>query len=94
MCFRALFRLLDALPADVLGHVISLAIDGTSATALLLDRKTGAVLKPPKLYNESQVMNNIFLCERTGSGGGGAEVVGGGERERERESARERERER
>jgi hypothetical protein len=34
---------------------VSLAIDGTSATALLLDRRSGTVLQPPKLYNESQV---------------------------------------
>eukprot|EP00884_Botryococcus_braunii_P014144 jgi/Botrbrau1/22730/Bobra.0132s0068.1 len=49
-----LYRLLDAIPSDVKQLIVSLAFDGTSATALLLDRRTGAVLQPPKLYNESQ----------------------------------------
>lgn len=52
---RTLYRLLDAIPDDVKQLIVSLAFDGTSATALLLDRRTGAVLQPPKLYNESQV---------------------------------------
>jgi hypothetical protein len=51
---RVLFELLASLPAPARGRVASLAIDGTSATALLLDVGSGAVLAPPKLYNEAQ----------------------------------------
>lgn len=51
---RVLWELLAAVPADVRSQVVSLAIDGTSATAMLLDEASGAVLQPPKLYNEAQ----------------------------------------
>lgn len=51
---RVLWELLAAVPADVRSQVVSLAIDGTSATAVLLDTASGAVLQPPKLYNEAQ----------------------------------------
>ena len=50
----ALFDLLAALDPEVMARVVSLAIDGTSATTLLLDADTGALLQPPKLYNEAQ----------------------------------------
>lgn len=35
-------------------RVASLAIDGTSATTLLIDAATGRCLAPPKMYNEAQ----------------------------------------
>jgi hypothetical protein len=35
-------------------RVQSVAIDGTSSTALLVDRRDGRVLAAPKLYNEGQ----------------------------------------
>lgn len=49
-----LYELLQALPWDVRQGVASLAIDGTSATAMLVDRSTSAVLAPARLYNEAQ----------------------------------------
>lgn len=55
----ALFELLDALPADLRAKVASIAIDGTSATTLLLDATSGAVLQPPKLYNEAQAASIV-----------------------------------
>jgi sugar (pentulose or hexulose) kinase len=51
---RALFDLLSQLPAEVKGRIQRIAIDGTSATTILLDKSTGIVLAPAKLYNESQ----------------------------------------
>jgi hypothetical protein len=41
---RVLFQLVQELPSDVRQQVVSLAIDGTSATSLLVDRNTGATL--------------------------------------------------
>jgi hypothetical protein len=35
-------------------RVQSIAFDGTSATAMLIDRRDGSVLAAPKLYNEGQ----------------------------------------
>jgi hypothetical protein len=35
-------------------HHAAVAFDGTSATALLLDRVSGRHLAAPKLYNEAQ----------------------------------------
>lgn len=52
--FSALWRLLGSLPAEQRRHVASLAIDGTSATTLLIDGATGACLAPPKMYNDAQ----------------------------------------
>lgn len=51
---RVLFELVAALPQDVVASTGAIAIDGTSATALLVDAATGSVLAPPKLYNEQQ----------------------------------------
>ncbi|GBF88954.1 xylulose kinase [Raphidocelis subcapitata] len=51
---RVLFDLLSSLPAPARARAASLAIDGTSATALLVDARSGEVLAPPKLYNEAQ----------------------------------------
>jgi hypothetical protein len=42
------------LGGDVRQRVQSVAFDGTSSTALLLDRRDGSVLAAPKLYNEGQ----------------------------------------
>lgn len=54
MLYRVLFNLISALPAAVVNQVQSIAIDGTSATALLVDVAQGRVLAPPKLYDEVQ----------------------------------------
>lgn len=51
---RALLKLLAELPQDIKGHVTRLCIDGTSSTALLVDRRRGDVLAPTKIYNEDQ----------------------------------------
>jgi hypothetical protein len=53
-CRRVLFELVGAIPAELRAQLASIAIDGTSATAVLLDRRGGAVLAPAKLYNEAQ----------------------------------------
>jgi hypothetical protein len=50
----ALWQLLEAIPADQRRRIASLAIDGTSATTLLIDGDSGRCLAPPKLYNEAQ----------------------------------------
>jgi len=49
-----LASLLASLPPDVRARAAAVAFDGTSATAMLVGRASGAVLAPPKLYNESQ----------------------------------------
>lgn len=49
-----LFELIAALPSAVVSQVQSVAFDGTSSTALLLDAATGRVLTAPKLYDEAQ----------------------------------------
>lgn len=51
---RVLFELVGSVPQDVRQHVAAVAIDGTSATTMLVDRNTGASLAPPKLYSEAQ----------------------------------------
>ena len=53
-CNRSLWAVMDALPAEVKGAADHLAVDGMSATALLVDARTGAQLAAPMLYNESQ----------------------------------------
>jgi sugar (pentulose or hexulose) kinase len=50
----ALWSLLAALPRAPRARVAALAVDGTSATALLVDAGSGALLAPPRLYNEAQ----------------------------------------
>lgn len=53
--FRStLYALLSDLPPSTRESIASIAFDGTSATAMLVQRSTGAVLAPAKLYNESQ----------------------------------------
>lgn len=51
---RVLFDLLASLPAPAREQIASIAIDGTSATAMLVDAVSGEVLAAPKLYNEAQ----------------------------------------
>ena len=63
-CFsRTLFTLLDDLPVDVKSRVARMAFDGTSGTALLLDRNTGAILQPAKLYNEKQPVESLLAAQ-------------------------------
>ena len=50
----ALFQLLRSLPAAVRARLAAIAIDGTSATTLLVDAGSGEVLAPPKMYDEMQ----------------------------------------
>ena len=52
--FSALWALVDSVPGEVRREVASVAIDGTSATAMLVDATSGHVLRPAKLYNEAQ----------------------------------------
>lgn len=54
-CRSALWSLVSDIPPDVLGRVKAIAIDGTSATTLLIDERDGSHLATPKLYNEAQV---------------------------------------
>jgi hypothetical protein len=56
---RALFELLRSVPDDVLRSTRRIAFDGTSATALLVDRSTGAVVADAKLYNEAQAQHIV-----------------------------------
>ena len=51
---RSLWAVMDALPAEVRAAADHLAVDGMSATALLVDARGGAQLTAPMLYNESQ----------------------------------------
>jgi hypothetical protein len=51
---RCLWHLLASLPEDVRQGARRIAIDGTSATALLLDARNGDLLTDAKLYNEAQ----------------------------------------
>ena len=51
---RSLWGILDALPADVRAAAKYLAVDGMSATALLVDGRSGEQLAAPMLYNDSQ----------------------------------------
>ncbi|GLC37560.1 hypothetical protein PLESTB_001760900 [Pleodorina starrii] len=51
---RVLFELIGSLDPAVRSSVASVAFDGTSATAMLVDPRDGTPLAPPKLYNEAQ----------------------------------------
>lgn len=42
------------MPSAQRQRVASLAIDGTSATTMLIDAASGRCLAPPKMYNEAQ----------------------------------------
>ncbi|KAF5764471.1 putative carbohydrate kinase, FGGY, ATPase, nucleotide binding domain-containing protein [Helianthus annuus] len=48
-----LFSLLEDIPITMRSLITSISIDGTSATTLILDSKTGEALARPLLYNES-----------------------------------------
>nr|CAD1818919.1 unnamed protein product [Ananas comosus var. bracteatus] len=50
---ETLFSLLDDIPASYRPYIASISIDGTSATTLIIDSKTGELLSGPFLYNES-----------------------------------------
>lgn len=50
---ETLFTLLDQIPADLREQVGAIALDGTSATALLCD-ELGAPITPPLLYNDDR----------------------------------------
>nr|GEZ13558.1 xylulose kinase-1 [Tanacetum cinerariifolium] len=48
-----LFSLLEDIPITMRSLITSISIDGTSATTLIIDSKTGEALARPLLYNES-----------------------------------------
>ena len=49
----ALWTLLEGLPADVRAAAAAIAVDGTSASAMLVDDVTGAPLTAPLMYNDA-----------------------------------------
>eukprot|EP00210_Caulerpa_lentillifera_P006661 g6364.t1 len=51
---RTLFEVLSSIPEELRTRVESLAFDGTSGTALLVDVESGECLESPKWYNEVQ----------------------------------------
>ena len=55
----ALWRLLGKLPEGERARLASIAIDGTSATTLLVDGGSGEVLAPPRMYNEAQAAQAV-----------------------------------
>lgn len=50
----ALETLLGSLQQEHLENIAAIAIDGTSSTALIVDRSTGWPILEPKMYNEAQ----------------------------------------
>ncbi|KAI0499825.1 hypothetical protein KFK09_018033 [Dendrobium nobile] len=50
---QTLFSLLEDVPIDLRSYIVSISIDGTSATTIIIDSKTGELLCRPFLYNES-----------------------------------------
>jgi D-ribulokinase len=60
---QALFALLDAIPAELKADMAAIAIDGTSATAILFDCQHGSLLATPKLYNEAQSPHIVDLVK-------------------------------
>lgn len=60
----ALWQLLDAVPQAQRQRVASLAIDGTSATTMLINAATGRCLAPPKMYNEAQSAAAVARAEQ------------------------------
>lgn len=56
--------MIASLPADTRGSIRSIAIDGTSSTALLCNRTTSAILEQPKMYNESQGQDSVNLAAK------------------------------
>jgi len=49
----ALFGLVADVPPEARERIVSISIDGTSATSMLLDAATGSLLAKPLLYNET-----------------------------------------
>ncbi|GLI67893.1 hypothetical protein VaNZ11_012217 [Volvox africanus] len=60
---RVLFELIGSLDPAVRSSIKSVAFDGTSATALLVDPRDGTPLAPPKLYNEAQAKDIIVAAK-------------------------------
>ncbi|GIL57680.1 hypothetical protein Vafri_12808 [Volvox africanus] len=60
---RVLFELIGSLDQSVRSSITSVAFDGTSATALLIDPRDGAPLAPPKLYNEAQAKDIVAAAK-------------------------------
>ncbi|XP_058756775.1 D-ribulose kinase-like [Vicia villosa] len=50
---ETLFLLLEDIPLNLRKHIVSISIDGTSATTIIVDSETGEPLWRPFLYNES-----------------------------------------
>eukprot|EP00238_Polyblepharides_amylifera_P003807 CAMPEP_0196586466 /NCGR_PEP_ID=MMETSP1081-20130531/54380_1 /TAXON_ID=36882 /ORGANISM="Pyramimonas amylifera, Strain CCMP720" /LENGTH=478 /DNA_ID=CAMNT_0041908363 /DNA_START=97 /DNA_END=1533 /DNA_ORIENTATION=- len=50
---RALFGLLEDVPSELRSHIASIAIDGTSATAMLVQESSGEVLAGPLMYDHA-----------------------------------------
>ncbi|XP_057456475.1 D-ribulose kinase isoform X2 [Lotus japonicus] len=49
---ETLFSMLEDIPVDLRKHIVSISIDGTSATTIIVDSNTGEPLWRPFLYNE------------------------------------------
>ncbi|KAJ9515566.1 hypothetical protein QJQ45_021673 [Haematococcus lacustris] len=84
---RCLEQLMKAVPEEVRSKVTALAFDGTSGTALLVDKASGRVLAAPRMYNEAQAPEAVQaaglpLVQAAGlaPGGGVAGGAGGGAR--------------
>lgn len=50
----ALQSTFHTIPGDIMARIGRICFDGTSATTLLIDMKSGDVISDAKLYNESQ----------------------------------------
>ncbi|EFJ40231.1 hypothetical protein VOLCADRAFT_40978, partial [Volvox carteri f. nagariensis] len=60
---RVLYELIHSLDPAVRSCVTSVAFDGTSATALLVDPRDGTPLAAPKLYNEAQAKEVVAAAK-------------------------------
>ena len=56
--------------SDQVQRVQAIAIDGTSATAMLVDGANGTVIAPVKLYNEAQGAAAVTLAKVRQAGQG------------------------
>ncbi|KAK9804911.1 hypothetical protein WJX72_011700 [[Myrmecia] bisecta] len=59
---RALWLLLEDLPAEVRAHTAAIAIAGTTTTCILTDARSGRPLAPAKLYSEAQAEEYVRLA--------------------------------
>ncbi|MED6134901.1 D-ribulose kinase [Stylosanthes scabra] len=50
---KTMFLLLQDVPLELRKHIVSISLDGTSATTIIVDRETGEPIWRPFLYNES-----------------------------------------